>query len=161
MKNIEAGLLQFLKGKNNRYKNPKGLEIGLTAGGEVWSYISLCNHRRGPFAISFNAEDDDINGFIDNYKIALVGDIDKLEYNYIWMRYLNGLAEIELTPFELEATLHARLWKRKTIIYSLDLHFYDEVYEHLTLPEDFERYIDTHKNRLFHACENRYKLNKK
>lgn len=87
-------------------------------------------------------------------------DINSLDYTHAWMRYLNGDAEIGVTPLELEATLGFKISNRKTIIFSLDLHFYDEVYEHLTIPEDFERYISDHSNRLRIANENRHKMNR-
>lgn len=77
------------------------------------------------------------------------------------MRYLNGGAEINITPFELEATLVFKIAKQKTIVTSLDLHFYDEVYEHLSIPEDFEDYLTSHENRLYVAQQNRYKMNRK
>jgi hypothetical protein len=76
------------------------------------------------------------------------------------MRYLNGGAEISVTPMELEATLNFKINKRKTIIFSLELYYYDEVYEQLTMPEDFERYISSHENRLALAGENRHKMNR-
>lgn len=78
-----------------------------------------------------------------------------------YTKHLNGGAEISVTPFELEATLKFKINNQKTIIYSLELYFYDEVYEHLTVPEDFERYIASHENRLALAGENRYKMNRK
>lgn len=74
------------------------------------------------------------------------------------MRYLNGEAEIAVCPFELEAELKFKIINRKTIIFSLDLHFYDEVYEHLTLPEDFEKYITSRQKALDLAAENRYRM---
>ena len=86
--------------------------------------------------------------------------IDKLGYNDSWMRYLNGEALISVTPIELEATLVFKIVIRKTIIFSLDLHFYDEVYEHLTLPDDFEQYISKYDRRLQAAVENRFKVNR-
>jgi hypothetical protein len=76
------------------------------------------------------------------------------------MRYLNGRAEISVTPLELGATLRFKINKRETIIFSLELYFYDEVYEQLTIPEDFERYISCHENRLALAGENRHKMNR-
>jgi len=61
----------------------------------------------------------------------------------------------------VDATLGFKIVKRKTIVFSLDLHFYDEVYEHLTMPEDFETYISSHGNRLNAVGENRHRLNRK
>jgi hypothetical protein len=154
-------LINYFKNRNNRYKNPKGMELGLTAGNEYWTYFSLCDHNYGPLAISISTEEDDYNDFVEQFRLKSTADIDELGYSNSWMRYLNGNAEISVTPFELEATLSFRIIRRKTIIYSLDLHFYDEVYEQLTLAEDFERYISTHDNRLHLAEQNRYKMNRK
>ena len=65
-----------------------------------------------------------------------------------------------VTPLELDATLRFKINKRKTMVFSLELYFYDEVYEQLAIPEDFERYISSHENRLALAGENRYKMNR-
>lgn len=137
------------------------MELGLTAGNEFWTYFSLSNHDYGPLAISISTDEDSFTEFVDLFKLMVIEDIDNLDYTSTWMRYLNGYGEISITPLELEATLTFRIVKRKTIIYSLDLHYYDEVYEHLTLPEDFENYISSHENRLQLAAQNRYKMNRK
>jgi hypothetical protein len=137
------------------------MEIGVTAGNEIWTYFSLCNHDHGLLAINIRKEDDVVTEFIEGFKLNTIEDLNNLDYINSWMRYLNGNIEIGVTPFELEATITLRIIKRKTIIYSLDLHFYDEAYEHLTLPEDFERYISSHENRLQLAGENRYRMNRR
>jgi hypothetical protein len=162
MSNIsQEDLFAYFKSRNNRYKNPKGMELGLTAGNDFWTYFSLCNHDYGPLAISISTGEDDFIDFTKQFRIKSMDDIDELGYSNSWMRHLNGNAEISVTPFELEATINFRIIRRKTIIYSLDLHFYDEVYEQLTLAEDFERYISTNNNRLYLAGQNRYKMNRK
>jgi hypothetical protein len=63
--------------------------------------------------------------FIAGFKLASLEDIQTLGYTNTWMRYLNGDAEITVTPSELDATLGFKIVKRKTIIFRLDLHFYD------------------------------------
>ena len=162
MSNIsQEEVLEYFKSRNNRFKNSKGMELGLTAGNEIWTDFSLCNHDYGPLAISIGTGEDIVAEFIEGFKLKTTETINDLDYTSAWMRYLNGNAEISVTPMELEATLTFRIINRKTIIYSLDLHFYDEVYEHLTLAEDFERYISSHENRLYLAGENRYKMNRK
>lgn len=152
-------LLTYFKKRNNRFKNAKGMELGLSAGNELWTYFSLTNYDHGPLAISISTDGDSLTEFIEGFKVQELEDIDNLEYTNTWMRYLNGDAEISVTPMELEATLIFRIMKRKTAICSLDLHFYDEVYEHLTKPEDFEAYIHSHEKRLNLAAENRYRMN--
>ena len=157
----QEDLFEYFKRRSNRFKNSKGMELGLTAGNEIWTYFSLCNHDHGPLAISISTGEDIAAEFIEGFKLKTTESINDLDYTSAWMRYLNGNAEISVTPIELEATLTFRIIHRKTIIYSLDLHFYDEVYEHLTLAEDFERYISSHENRLQLAGDNRYKMNRK
>lgn len=154
-------IIQYFKNRVNRFKNSKGMELGLTAAEELWTAFYLCNHNHGPLAISIHTEDDSLSEFTEQFKLKGLEDIDHLDYTSSWMRYLNGGAEINITPFELEATLVFKIVKRKTIISSLDLHFYDEVYEPLTIPEDFENYLTSHENRLNIAQQNKYKMNRK
>ena len=154
-------LLAYFTSQKNRFTNSNGMELGLTAGNEFWTYFVLCSHEQGPLAISISTEEDGPEEFIAGFKLASLADIQTLGYTNTWMRYLNGDAEITVTPIELDAPLGFKIVKRKTIIFSLDLHFYDEVYEHLTMPEDFEKYISTHDRRLRSAEENRYRVNRK
>ena len=137
------------------------MEMGITAGDELWTYCCLFNHDLGPIAIDISTDGDNIQEFIELFRITSLDDIHQLGYNNAWFRYLNGYAEIGVTPIDLEATLLFRISGRKTIIYSLELHYYDEAYEQLTLPEDFDNYVETHENRLAFAGKNRYIMNKK
>jgi hypothetical protein len=154
----QSALLDYFNSRSNRFKNSKGMELGIVDGNECWTYFRLCNHSRGPLAINISTEADCLEHFIEQFKITTINDIDALGYNNSWMRYLNGEAEIAVCPFELEAELKFKIINRKTIIFSLDLHFYDEVYEHLTLPEDFEKYITGRQKVLDLAAENRYRM---
>ena len=127
---------------------------------DIWTYFDLCNHNQGPLAIHITTEYDRPDEFISGFQLSSLDKIETLGYNHSWARYLNGDALISVTPIELEATLVFQMVKRKTIIFSLDLHFYDEVYEHLTLPDDFEQYISKYDRRLQAAVENRYRVNR-
>ena len=154
-------VLEYFKVKANRFRNSKGMEFGLTAYKSIWTHFNLSNHEQGPLAVDISTEEDGILEFIEGFKLTHTEDIDNLEYTNSWMRYLNGNAEISITPIELDATINFRIVKRKTMIYSLDLHFYDEAYDHLTMPEDFEGYFKSHESHLSSAAENRYRLNRK
>jgi hypothetical protein len=154
-------LFAYFGTRKNRFTNPNGMELGLTAGNEFWTYFVLCRQEQGPLAMSISTEEDRPEEFIAGFKLASLEEIQTLGYTNTWMRYLNGDAEITVTPPELDATLGFKIVKRKTIIFSLDLHFYDEVYEHLTMPEDFESYLSTHGRRLQAAEENRHRVNRK
>jgi hypothetical protein len=156
----EQDVLTYFKTRNNRFRNTVGMEFGLGKINDIWTEFNLWNYDYGPIAIDISTEYDVPSEFIDGFKLKSIEDINQLGYNNSWMRYLNGYAEISVTPMELEATLKFKIVKRKTVIYSLDLHFYDEVYEHLTMPEDFENYLSTHERRLQAATDNRYKLDR-
>jgi hypothetical protein len=162
MENIsEQAVLNYFKARNNRFCNTLGMEFGLGNVNDIWTEFNLSNYEHGPLAIDISTEGDGPYEFIEGFKLKKIEDVNQLGYTNSWMRYLNGYAEISVTPMELEATLRFKIVRRKTIVFSLDLHFYDEVYEHLTMPEDFENYISTHERRLQAANENRYKLNRK
>ena len=156
-----ATLIEYFQSRNNRFKNLKGMELGMADGNECWTYFELCNHSHGPLAINISTERDCPDHFIEQFRITTTQEIDELGYTNSWMRYLNGEAEMGVTAYELEAELNFKIIGRKTMIFSLDLHFYDELYEQLTMPEDFEKYIADHENRLNVAVQNRYKMNRK
>ena len=154
-------VLTYFKNRNNRFKNSAGMELGLADGNVIWTYFSLINHNYGPNAVEISTEGDGVYEFISGFDLKKVEDIDRLDYNSSWIRYLNSAAEIGVTPWHIEATLNFRICNRKTMIFSRELHFYDEVYEHLTIPEDFEGYIASNENRLDLAAQNRYKMNRR
>lgn len=154
-------VVNYFNSRNNRFKNSAGMELGLVDGNVIWTYFSLINHDYGPNAICISTEGDGPYDFISGFNLKKAEDIDHLDYNSSWIRYLNRAAEISVTPWDLEATLNFRICNRKTMIFSRELHFYDEVYEHLTMPEDFEEYISSNENRLDLAAQNRYKMNRR
>jgi hypothetical protein len=156
----EQEIVSYFTTRGNRFRNKEGMEFGMGQLDGIWTEFNLCNYNHGPLAIDISTEGDRPEEFISGFQLASPEEIDELGYNNSWMRYLNGAALIRVTPFELEATLTFRVVKRKTTIFSLDLHFYDEVYEHLTLPEDFERYISRYDRRLQAAADNRFKVNR-
>ncbi len=146
---------------NNHYVNSAGMEIGLSKELGIWTYLNVIDYDEGPLKVSITTEEDSPKEFIVGFKIESWKEIDKLDYTSSWMRYLNGAATITIRPMELEADISFKIVKFKTIIFSLDMHFYDEVYEHLTIPEDFQKYIDDHERKLFSAKENRYKISRR
>lgn len=162
MSSISKGeLIEYFKSRKGRFSNSKGLELGLTARNEIWTYSSQTNDNPDILPIDISTDEETFSEFIHHFKLKTVNDIDDLGYPNLWARYLNGYAEITINHLEIEAALNFRIVKRKTIIYSLELHFYDEMYEHLTIAEDFQRYMSTHENRLNMAAENRYRMNRK
>lgn len=157
---LETQVLKYFEERNNRFRNSKGMELGLTAYKAIWTHYNLSNFNHGPIATDISTEEDGIDEFIAGFKLKAPEDIDNLEYTHSWMRYLNGYAEIDITPMELEATITFRIMHRRTMVYSRELHFYDEVYEHLTMHEDFENYLLSRERKLNLAAENRYKMNR-
>lgn len=156
----EKDLLSYFTSRGNGFLNSEGMLFGIGQVNDIWTEFNLCNYDHGPLAIDIGTEYDIPLEFISGFQLQSLEKIDKLGYNNSWMRYLNGEALIRVTPLELEATLVFKIVKRKTIIFSIDLHFYDEVYEHLTLPEDFEQYISKYDRRLQAAVDNRFKVNR-
>ncbi|CAN5237228.1 hypothetical protein BH23BAC1_BH23BAC1_36740 [soil metagenome] len=114
--------------------------------------------KEGLFKFYIITEEERPDAFIRGFKIHNIEDIHNLGYNDFWMRYLNGDAEIGMEIIELDAVITFRLYKSRTIIFSMDLHFYDEEIEHLTLVDDFLKYFSSNEKRLQAAAMNRYKL---
>lgn len=111
------------------------------------------------FSFCLFSEEESLREFMEGYKIKNLADLEELGYNPIWIRYLNREADMEVTQMEFdEAPLNFRLHKMKTMVFSASLHFYDEVYRHLTLPEDFIHYFIENQAKLHVAVANRYKF---
>jgi len=157
----EKDLATFFERNNNRYINSAGMQIGQSEQWGIWTFLEVTTHEESSLAVSISTEEDSLQDFIVGFKIEGWRDIDQLDYNSSWMRYLNGAATITINPMELEADISFRIVKSKTIIFSMDMHFYDEMYEHLTMPEDFQKYIADHERRLEAASENRYRISRK
>jgi hypothetical protein len=157
----EKDLSTFFEKNNNHYVNSAGMLIGLSEEWGIWTHFDQGIYGESEMSVSIITEGDSLHEFIVGFRIESWKDIDQLDYNNSWMRYLNGEAEIVVNPSEFDADIFFRINKFKTIIFSMDLHFYDEVYEHLTMPEDFQKYVDDHENRLWVANENRHKLSRR
>jgi hypothetical protein len=151
-------VLKFFARNNNRFRNSEGMELGWSDEAGIWTYLTASNYGTSPLKVSISTEEDDIAAFINGFKLQKIEDIDRLSYTNSWMRYLNGYAEMIITPMELEADLSFKIYRWKTIIFSMDLHFYDEVNEHLTMPEDFVEYLTKNERKLQEVNNNRYRV---
>lgn len=138
----------FFQRKNNRFVNALGMEIGRNEKNGIWTYLVHRTYDDGPWEVAIATEFDDYISFSEGFKLQSFQELDKLDYTNSWMRYLNGAAEITITPLELEIPFTFKIYKFKTIIFSLEKHFYDEVGRHLSLPEDFEDYFDKREKLL-------------
>ncbi|MEQ8554193.1 MAG: hypothetical protein RIC06_13410 [Cyclobacteriaceae bacterium] len=146
----ESDLTVFFEKNNNRYINAVGMKIGWTEKDGIWTYLVHQTYDQGPREVSISTKFDTPETFSSGFKLESFQDLDRLNYTNSWMRYLNGKAEIIIKPLELEIPVSFRIHNYKTIIFSLEGHFYDEEQRHLTMPEDFEEYFD----------QNEYLLNK-
>lgn len=105
------------------------------------------------------SEEESLYEFIEGYGIKNSEDFEELGYKDIWIRYLNREADMEVTQMEIEETpINFRLHQMKTLILCAALHYYDEVNEHLTLPEDFINYFFDNQDKLQVAIANRFKF---
>ncbi|HSI75962.1 MAG TPA: hypothetical protein VK957_08700, partial [Lunatimonas sp.] len=111
------------------------------------------------FSFCLFSEDESLEEFFEGYRIKNSDDFEELGYKNIWIRYLNREADMEVTELEIEETpINFRLHKMRTLVFCKAAHYYDEVYTHLTLPEDFIRYFHENQKKLQVAIGNRYRF---
>jgi hypothetical protein len=154
---FEEEILRYFGSRDRGFENSTGMQFGIEEGGLIWTSLHLIQQDYEWLSIEISTEKDAVTEFFQEFQLKTIGDIDNLGYFNSWMRYLNGNAVISATPMELEASLGFKIVKQKTIVFSIELHFYDEVYEHLTMTEDFVGYISNSTRKLNRAAENRYK----
>lgn len=143
-------LKEYFAERRYNFVNAAGMQFTQNQHGIHTEFILFGDEA--PYKMEIITEEESAASFIEGFQIAELSDIDRLGYNNSWMRYLNGYAEILITPMELEAAFSFRIYKSRTTVSSLELHFYDEAYEHLTLPEDFERYLEKKDHLLQEAA---------
>lgn len=158
MSNISVEeLAQYLSSKKSGYKTKNGLSIYLIDKSVYTVYDFVVEELE--FSFNLISEEESLHEFIEGFKIKSIKNFEELGYKNSWIRYLNRKADMEVTQIELEeAILNFRLHGMKTMVLSASLHFYDEVYQHLTLPGDFISYFSKNKSKISTAMANRYKF---
>lgn len=152
-------LTAYFQQRGNRFSNANGMEFLLIEGSSMHNTTLVVDFYDDlPYEVSIYTTEETADQFIEGFQINNTDEIETLGYNNSWVRYLKGDAEIEINALELEAEFTFRIYKRRTTVSSLDLHFYDEVYKHLTKPEHFMEYLTANERRHQNACMNRYKL---
>jgi hypothetical protein len=148
---------RYLTTKSPIFQTSKGLSIYVNGNAISTQYKFEVEHDED-FSFCMFTEQDSHMEFIEGFRIKNMGDLEKLGYNNVWIRYLNRQAEMEVTKMENEEIpISFRLYKMKTLVFCAAAHYYDEVYEHLTLPEDFIGYFQKSKKKLLVAMNNRFK----
>jgi|GEM_PF-2503130 len=157
MSNLSTeALAQYLASKSPIFQTSNGLSIYVN-GNQISTEYKF-EVAQEEFSFCLFTEEDNLTEFIEGFRIKNVDGLEDLGYNDIWIRYLNREADMEVTEMEIEEIpISFRLHKRKTLVFCAAAHFYDEVYEHLTLPEDFIGYFHKNKNKLYVAFANRFK----
>ncbi len=157
MENISIDALQeYLSKQSKVFTTSNGLTIGQLEEG-IYSSYKYSDEEIG-FEYELFTDFDGFCEFIEHYRLESLGKIKELGYRDIWIRYLNRESEIQVTQSDMqEGPLTFRLYKSKTMIYSRELHFYDEVNRHLTIPEDFFDYFLHNEKKLQVAMGNMYR----
>lgn len=148
--------------KNQFYfKNNKGLEFGYTEE-EILVTIELLNEdeMEKKIAIVIHSVHFDFEDFVLDYDIDRPESIGEIGPDDMKELYLQGLATVSCWLYEfmydesvLELCFEYR--QKKTIVYSRDLHYYDEISVPLYELQHFLDYIGQHKKRLAWLVKNR------
>ena len=85
---------------------------------------------------------DSLHSFIAGFKLQDVNDLDRISYNYVWMRYLNGEGAFYAKHPELNYEIGFRLISFKTIVFCKELNFYAEENKDFTMPDEFEGWVE-------------------
>lgn len=150
-------LAQYLSSKKPGFQTQNGLSIYLIDGSISSNYDFEMEELE--FSFSLFSEAESLHDFMEGFRVKNINDFEALGYNNSWIRYLNREADMEVCQMEFyEGPLCFRLHKMKTLVFAASLHFYDEVYEHMRMPEDFITYFLGNQAKLNVAIANRYKF---
>jgi hypothetical protein len=88
-------------------------------------------------------EVNDVKNFIEAYNIGSIEDLKLISRAQIWIRYLQEKAEVIFTNGD-DNSVHFRLFRGKTTVYSWQLEWYKEVYKVLNMTEHFKEFVNEH-----------------
>lgn len=149
----------FAKRKNN-FTNDLGVHFIRNENG-IFSYVGIPEAsfdediHEHTFQIGIQTSGDTAEEFIILFRLEDQAAINTLSYHNSWIRYLNSSAEMIVNILYLKIDVCFLIRHQKTMIFSPELHFYDEVNTHLTLAEDFEKYLIKNRWKLETALERR------
>lgn len=127
----------FIEGKNK-------VEVLLGEINEVLVTVPIEAGESRNIMIDLIVDFKNAEEFIDRASIMTVDDLYRMKYSIFWSQYMQGLGYIScMLQLLNNADLCFRIEKSLTIIYSTDVHYYDEVEKAMTLPEHFINYIET------------------
>ena len=150
-----ATLLQFLKKHDHAFTNRHGLEFKPELDSHI--LVSLPLEKKSGFTASLTAEYR-LEEFMKTCDLHSIPGLQDFSLEKLMAPYLKGHGELNLKIEYPGIDLGFRIIGKKTIIYSLYLHFYDENYDILETPQDFTNYLNERENLLQAAMECQNKL---
>lgn len=121
-----------------------------TGGVSLTLPINAGNRRK--IIIELVAEFADVEQLIEKAEIKTIGDLHSIRNSVCWLRYVQGCGYVSCM---IEGLNNADICFRvpgmevrkgkpaMTMVYSMDMHYYNEVDKPLTLPEQFIEYIES------------------
>lgn len=157
-----ATIQNFFKNKSYPYVNETGMLFYHNKEGLVQTECNWYGIGPVPFDVweydfRIIIESETPEEFTTHFALKQVSDIETLEPKQSWMLYLNGLAEMHVHPTVIEADFAFRIKGFQTMVQSLQLHFFDIVPEHLTVPEQFVEYFTENEKLISHFVAIRWK----
>jgi hypothetical protein len=119
-----------------------GMEITLEKNGKVLVTRPLTKDNR-LVALDLMSDYKDLNSFIHLTQIQSIEDLNKIGTACCWGQYLQGQGYVSAIIFYYNNIfVNFRVGGGVTEVFSLDLHFYDEVEHTLSMVDQFNTYID-------------------
>jgi len=152
----KTALLDLFEQQGRSIKFQTGLALDLYKKDQVMAGLGL-KANDDWYQITLLTDYVAADQFITHYQLKSPEEIWQIDSGGLWLRYLSGNACVCMEIFELEAEICFRLVNGMTMVYSRDLHYYDEVYSTLSMVHQFEKYAEENRNRLESATERRWK----
>ena len=135
-----------------------GICFRLESPGQLTAMAVLKTDNNTGFRAELHTDKINLLDFIANHTINDLRKLNGMKGSDLWYYFVKGQAHIGIQSFELDdAEICFRIIDEMTMVYSRDLHFFDEVYEPLTMLEHFEEYLQRNSRMIGFAMERRWK----
>ncbi len=151
-------VIPFFEQNTKLLDNKQKVRLELHSPETVKAVYRLKTDKRKKYTLDLLADYQDIDTFIVANQVQSFREINQVSKAELWMRYLCGNGYVCCEMESLQAELCFRIVKNVTIVYSLRLHFYDEVYRTLSMTALFEEYINNNWEMLHELAEMRREM---
>ncbi|MES2329267.1 MAG: hypothetical protein V4539_06655 [Bacteroidota bacterium] len=144
----EILIAYFVKNENILYLKKNTFCLHLSREGSVTLTHFLFNEKGAWYEIELIVQYPSAGAFIEAHGISSLKNLNDISAGILMSAYLSGNGMVHANLWNYETEINFKIEKRRTIVFSLPMNFYDEIEKVLSLTDQFRAYLDEREGLL-------------